>query len=209
MMPPVLIAVVWVSIGGVAEDRCRILLERGSETDVVRLSHDELPDLDRTISLAATGGTDREAAAAVLFELVLNHAPVLGIAGPGLLTVEEGGRIHSEAAADRRTRADAGRAATLEADRCHPSRIVAAARTAGLGPEPSAGHEGQWHARCPGTNHNLMLSTSTETFGCGYCRRKGGPQELVAFAARRAGTRRILLSDQPRPNGERTIDDQR
>jgi hypothetical protein len=37
-------------------------------------------------------------------------------------------------------------------------------------------------ASCPqGRNHWIMISPSHNEFGCGYCRRKGGPEELRAF----------------------------
>lgn len=78
--------------------------------------------------------------------------------------------------------------AAAAAESARPSRILAAARSAGLNPEPV--REQDWVANCPGTKHSLLLGTSSETFGCGYCKVKGGPDELRAFVARRRSTRR-------------------
>ncbi len=63
--------------------------------------------------------------------------------------------------------------------------ILIAARKCRLNPEPSATSSWGWSVRCPGTNHSLMISTKDNTFGCGYCKRQGGPEELRAFAAER------------------------
>jgi hypothetical protein len=40
-----------------------------------------------------------------------------------------------------------------------------------------------WSALCPGTNHSLMISTNDNTFGCGYYKRRGGPEELRTFVS--------------------------
>jgi hypothetical protein len=37
------------------------------------------------------------------------------------------------------------------------------------------------HPRCPRGAHWIMVPTAHNEFGCGYCRRKGGPEELRAF----------------------------
>lgn len=65
------------------------------------------------------------------------------------------------------------------------SEIVAAARELGLHPEPTGTGPHHWQARCPGTNHGLMIQSATNEFGCGYCRRKGGPAELQEFVEER------------------------
>ena len=38
---------------------------------------------------------------------------------------------------------------------------------------------------CPNTKHSLFVSLKTNTFGCGYCRKKGGPKELREFIIER------------------------
>ena len=69
------------------------------------------------------------------------------------------------------------------------TEIVHVARELGLNPEPAGIGPVQWWARCPGKNHQLMITTSSNTFGCGYCQRKGGPAELRSFVADRAEAR--------------------
>ena len=73
------------------------------------------------------------------------------------------------------------------------AEIVVAARELGLGPEPTGTSSHNWRARCPGTNHRLAISSATNQFGCGYCRRKGGPGELRSFTEERR-PHRILRS---------------
>ena len=65
------------------------------------------------------------------------------------------------------------------------SPIIQTARILGLGPETTGRSPVSWQARCPKVNHYLAISSATNTFGCGYCRRKGGPEELEAFVADR------------------------
>ena len=77
------------------------------------------------------------------------------------------------------------------------AEIVVAARDLHLGPEPTGTGRHHWQARCPGTNHHLLIQSATNQFGCGYCRRKGGPEELRAFALEhqartQSGSRRTL-----------------
>ncbi|MEQ6916643.1 hypothetical protein [Halomonas aquatica] len=40
-----------------------------------------------------------------------------------------------------------------------------------------------------GKSHRLMFSSSSDQFGCGYCRVKGGPGELDALATERKAAR--------------------
>ena len=48
-----------------------------------------------------------------------------------------------------------------------------------LNPKPTGFNENSWIAKCPsGGNHFLQVVTNTEKWGCGYCKRKGGLQEL-------------------------------
>lgn len=51
----------------------------------------------------------------------------------------------------------------------------------GLDPRPAGHNHNAWMANCPRTSHWLMISAEQNEFGCGYCRRKGGPAELRAF----------------------------
>jgi hypothetical protein len=65
------------------------------------------------------------------------------------------------------------------------SEIVAAARELRLDPEPSGTGPASWYARCPGTNHSLRIQAETGQFGCGYCKQKGGVEELRRFTRTR------------------------
>ena len=70
------------------------------------------------------------------------------------------------------------------------AEIVISARELGLNPEPTGTGPHHWRARCPGTNHGLKIQSATNQFGCGYCRRNGGPEELRVFAGERRTTRK-------------------
>lgn len=64
------------------------------------------------------------------------------------------------------------------------TEIIHVARELGLNPEPTGIGPVQWYARCPGSRgHSVMITTSNDEFGCGYCRVKGGVAELRAFVA--------------------------
>jgi hypothetical protein len=60
--------------------------------------------------------------------------------------------------------------------------IIKMAREFGLDPRPAGHDDSAWMASCPQSrNHWIMISPDRNEFGCGYCRRKSGPQELRAF----------------------------
>ena len=65
------------------------------------------------------------------------------------------------------------------------SPIVQVARDLQLNPEPAGTAPHRWWANCPGTGHRLMISSGSDSFGCGYCARKGGVEELRAFVEER------------------------
>lgn len=70
------------------------------------------------------------------------------------------------------------------------TEIILAARELKLNPEPTGKGSSSWRARCPETNHPLYIDAATNSFGCGWCKRKGGPEELRAFVKERAEWRR-------------------
>jgi hypothetical protein len=48
-----------------------------------------------------------------------------------------------------------------------------------LYPEPTGNNSHSWVARCPsGGKHFIMVVTKDDKWGCGYCKRKGGLEEL-------------------------------
>jgi hypothetical protein len=68
-----------------------------------------------------------------------------------------------------------------EQQRQHEAPILKMAKELGLDPRPAGHNHNAWMANCPRTSHWLMISAEQNEFGCGYCRRKGGPAELRAF----------------------------
>ena len=67
--------------------------------------------------------------------------------------------------------------------------IIQAAKRLGLSPAPSGTSPTAWQARCPGANHQLYISSKSNTFGCGWCKREGGPEALKQFVEDRAHRR--------------------
>jgi len=69
-----------------------------------------------------------------------------------------------------------------EEQRRHEAPIIKMARELGLDPRPAGHNDSAWMASCPRSrNHWIMISSSHNEFGCGYCRHRGGPPELRAF----------------------------
>ena len=72
-----------------------------------------------------------------------------------------------------------------EQARLRETEIVQVARELGLGPQPTGTGPDYWQARCPRTNHPLYINAAENSFGCGWCCRKGGIEELRAFVKER------------------------
>ena len=86
------------------------------------------------------------------------------------------------------------------AERAARSPILEIARLFGLGPTPAGQNPEAWRANCPcGGQHWIMIATGSGQFGCGYCRRKGGPDELRSFCEERG--RKEGNPDRPRRRG--------
>lgn len=81
------------------------------------------------------------------------------------------------------------------------SEIIAVARELGMYPEPTGTGPHHWRSRCPETNHGLYIHSGSNTFGCGYCCRNGGPEELRQFVYDRKESRRKLREEYPVRNG--------
>jgi len=121
-----------------------------------------------------------EAAAALFRALLRARVAHAGCRGPF-----EGGLLGGEELAREVADLDAGLAletlAAQEAERLNPSPILVAARELGLDPRPAGHNPAAWWANCPtGRGHSVMISSASNQFGCGYCRIKGGPEELRA-----------------------------
>ncbi len=100
-----------------------------------------------------------------------------GMLTPGLMSADDLNALLSEIQADHDRNVVAAK--SIE------SRLVEVARELGLCPEPTGTGGTHWQARCPGTNHPLYIEASVETFGCGWCKRKGGEAELREFVRER------------------------
>ena len=60
-----------------------------------------------------------------------------------------------------------------------PGELIDICRRYDLNPCPAGNTGHSWYATCPsGRGHSMHVSTQSEQWGCGYCRRKGGKEEL-------------------------------
>ncbi|MBR0851874.1 hypothetical protein JQ543_29335 [Bradyrhizobium diazoefficiens] len=125
-------------------------------------------------------GTDSEAAARLLRALVasrVGHAIPQAPWRAGLLSEVELERV-VDGVVEERAR---NRKTSEDRQRNDEAPILRLARQLGLSPAPDGASEHNWLASCPGRGHSLMLSPTTNQFGCGYCRRRGGLDELQAL----------------------------
>lgn len=65
------------------------------------------------------------------------------------------------------------------------TKIIKVARELGISPQPTGTGPIFWQARCPGTNHPLYINAAEDSFGCGWCKRKGSAEELRTFVKER------------------------
>ena len=130
---------------------------------------------------AGEGLCDPHRAAMALFEALLqSRLHYAGAVGPyvaGLLSVAELEWVVSTF----QLKLQRNRDEALARELARTSPILEAAMACGdlrpAGHNPTA-----WMANCPcGGQHWIMISTESNQFGCGYCRRKGGPEELRRF----------------------------
>ena len=57
--------------------------------------------------------------------------------------------------------------------------IIQYLKAQGVTCEPSGNNPNSWQANCPcGSQHFIMIVTTEDTWGCGYCKRKGKLPEL-------------------------------
>ncbi len=70
--------------------------------------------------------------------------------------------------------------------RARETEIIRTAQELGLHPRPSGTGPDSWYANCPGKNHPLYITATAESFGCGWCKRKGGVEDLRTFVEERA-----------------------
>jgi hypothetical protein len=75
------------------------------------------------------------------------------------------------------------------AQRGNEAPILKLARKLNLNPRPAGHNTTDWIADCPRRKHSIMVSPSRDQFGCGYCRRKGGPIQLRVLRLRKNAVR--------------------
>jgi hypothetical protein len=126
-------------------------------------------------------GSKREAAARLLDAHVrsrVHHECPVPPYQPGLLTKAELKSIVETIAEELKRNSRVAE----EDQRRHEAPIIKMAKELGLSPRPAGHNHSDWMASCPQSrNHWIMISPSHNEFGCGYCGRKGGPEELRAF----------------------------
>jgi hypothetical protein len=133
------------------------------------------------VGVAPREGTVNKAAMRLLDALVRARVPYEFPRPPylpGLLTRRELAGVARAVAEELRRNSLAAEAA----QKIRKAPIIELANELGLNPRPAGHNSSAWVADCPRRSHFLMLSSSLNEFGCGYCRRKGGPAELEAFA---------------------------
>lgn len=70
------------------------------------------------------------------------------------------------------------------------TEIITLLKDKNLNPIPSGNHPDNWLARCPsGGNHFIQVVTTNDKWGCGYCNRKGGINELKDWLKELGATR--------------------
>jgi hypothetical protein len=71
-----------------------------------------------------------------------------------------------------------------EAGKNHP--LIRYCSDRNLYPEPEGSSPHNWQANCPSDRaHHFYISTHSSTWGCGYCKRKGGLEELKEWMKER------------------------
>jgi hypothetical protein len=69
--------------------------------------------------------------------------------------------------------------AIMEQAKAYQTPLIDYLREEQLNPRPTGINPNSWVARCPcGGNHQIMVSTLNDDWGCGYCKRKGKILEL-------------------------------
>ncbi len=131
--------------------------------------------------VAGEGLCNHQRAAMELFEALLqsrlHYAAAAGPYVAGLLSVEDLEWVVSTF----HLKLEWNRDEALAKELAKTSPILEAALACG-NLRPAGQNTTAWMANCPcGGQHWITISTESNEFGCGYCRRKGGPEELRRF----------------------------
>jgi hypothetical protein len=74
--------------------------------------------------------------------------------------------------------------AITEQAKSNETPLIEYLRLQNLSPEPSGNNPNSWMANCPcGGQHHIYVVTTEDTWGCGYCKRKGKLPELKIWLA--------------------------
>jgi len=128
-------------------------------------------------------GKRSDACVRILGDLIcsrVGHAWPTGLVIPGIVSEEDFDILVDGIECELQQNADKARV--------HESAIVQVARELRLSPQPTGTGPHHWQARCPGASHFLLISSYSDEFGCGYCRRRGGVEELRLFVNERRNT---------------------
>ncbi len=167
-------------------DICRVTVQAGETASVARTRNAQYPTINGQVTFDHVQQDLRPTALMAIDALVRAQLMFpLEVLEPGLLSGPEVMAIADATWALIRQDRRQIQVEAYDHDRLHPSAVVAAARAAGLAPEPDVTKSGQWQARCPGTNHRLLIQPEIEKFFCGYCRRSGTAEELREFVGQR------------------------
>ena len=136
----------------------------------------------RGLVVAGSGAASPEGAAIEMLDALARARGPFGVICPpfrgGLLSAE----AMAQVIADLNAQVDRHRLEAIAEGERREAPIVMTARALHLNPHPEGPDANGWHANCPsGRGHSIMISASSDQFGCGYCHRKGGPDELRRF----------------------------
>ena len=132
---------------------------------------------------------DEHEACVELFRLLTlarrGHGFPVEVERPGLVTAADLAAIREGILAEERA------AVAAAVEQWGDAPLIRAASELGLNPAPAGHKPSSWSARCPETNHALMLQAESGQWGCGYCGKRGGERELRVFVlGRRKRARR-------------------
>ena len=131
-------------------------------------------------------GTEREAAEELFGRLIFVR---FGFSWPE--EILSAGLLGEAAYKEVLNRVEARVKANSERARALDSEIVKVARELGYEPTPTGTNPVMLAINCPGgRQHHAYINAAENSFGCGYCKRSGGPTELRSFVETSKSLRR-------------------
>lgn len=72
--------------------------------------------------------------------------------------------------------------AIIEQAKANETPLIVYLKEKKLNPRPTGNNPKSWSAKCPNSeNHQIMIVTDKDEWGCGYCKRKGHLTELISW----------------------------